>query len=439
MEDTVSALRSLMVSHSPPLDALVVPSEDYHLSEYVSARDKRREFVSGFTGSAGLALITKKEALLWTDGRYFLQAEKELSAGWKLMRIGEDPAVDIWMADNLPKEASVGVDPWCISIDTAQRWERAFAEKQQKLVPTSKNLVDEVWINRPPAEINAVIVHPVKFAGRSVADKLKDLRKKLVHEQTRGIIFTALDEVAWLYNIRGSDVAYCPVVHAFAIVTSNSAFIYVDKQKVSVEVQTHLVENGIEIQEYTAVSSDATLLATDELDAVSTAKAALAETEARKIPSEIDKSVNGEHQAEENSNDLIWADPVSCCYALYAKLNPDTVLLQQSPLALAKALKNSVELDGLKKAHIRDGAAVVQYLVWLDKKMQDIYGASGYFLEKDSVKKEKHLQSLKLTEVTVSDQLEGFRASKEVELTEQLSIYLDMLFLEKILLKKKKW
>jgi len=96
----------------------------------------------------------------------------------------------------LPKEASVGVDPWCISIDTAQRWERAFAEKQQKLVPTSKNLVDEVWINRPPAEINAVIVHPVKFAGRSVADKLKDLRKKLVHEQTRGIIFTALDEVS---------------------------------------------------------------------------------------------------------------------------------------------------------------------------------------------------------------------------------------------------
>ncbi|KAG4987887.1 hypothetical protein JHK85_030870 [Glycine max] len=389
MEDTLSALRSLMLSQSPPLDALVVPSEDYHQSEYVSARDKRREFVSGFTGSAAsiglgfklppvsafscncfnstyrvlsiqligsrgsLALITKNEALLWTDGRYFLQAEQELSAQWKLMRIGEDPAVDIWMADNLPKEASIGVDPWCISIDTAQRWERAFAEKQQKLVPTSKNLVDEVWINRPQPQINAVIVHPLKFAGRSVADKLKDLRKKLVHEQARGIIFTALDEVAWLYNIRGSDVAYCPVVHAFAIVTSNSAFIYVDKRKVSVEVQAHLVENGIEIREYTAVSSDTTLLATDELDSVSTAKVALAETE------------------------------------------------------------NSVELDGLKKAHIRDGAAVVQYLVWLDKKMQDILGASGYFLENDSVKKEKHLQSLKLTEVTVSDQLEGFRASKE--------------------------
>ncbi|XP_027360008.1 aminopeptidase P1 isoform X1 [Abrus precatorius] len=415
MEDTLSALRSLMASNSPPLDALVVPSEDYHQSEYVSARDKRREFVSGFSGSAGLALVTKNKALLWTDGRYFLQAEQQLSDQWELMRIGEDPAVDIWMADNLRKDASIGVDPWCISIDTAQRWERAFAGKQQRLVQTTKNLVDEVWINRPPAEINAVIVHPLKFAGRSVANKLKDLRKKLVQDQARGIIFTALDEVAWLYNIRGSDVAYCPVVHAFAIVTSNSAFIYVDKQKVSVEVKTHLEENGIEIREYMAVSCDVALLATDELDAVSTAKVALAEVtmEAEKVPSETNKRVNGEHQTEENSQNLVWADPGSCCYALYAKLKPETVLLLQSPLALAKALKNSVELDGLRKAHIRDGAAVVQYLVWLDKKMQDIYGASGYFLEKNSVKKKEHLECLKLTEVTVSDKLEGFRASKE--------------------------
>lgn len=95
----------------------------------------------------------------------------------------------------MPKDASVGIDPWCISIDTAQRWERAFAEKQQKLVPTTKNLVDEVWVNRPPAEINAIIVHPLKFAGRSVADKLKDLRKKLAQERACGIIFTSLDEV----------------------------------------------------------------------------------------------------------------------------------------------------------------------------------------------------------------------------------------------------
>ncbi|CAJ2646349.1 unnamed protein product [Trifolium pratense] len=413
--ETLSALRSLMASHSPPLHALVVPSEDYHQSEYVSARDKRRAFVSGFTGSAGLALITKEEALLWTDGRYFLQAEQQLSAQWKLMRLAEDPPVDIWMADNLPKDAAIGVDPWCISIDTAQRWERAFAKKQQKLVQTTKNLVDEVWSTRPQEEINAAVVQPLKFAGRSVTDKLKDLRKKLVQEHACGIIFTALDEVAWLYNIRGKDVAYCPVVHAFAIVTSNFAFIYVDKRKVSNEVKTHLEENGIKIKEYTEVSLDAALLATDELDYVSTAKGSLAEVtkESENLPSETNKIVNGRHQTGEKSSNLIWADPGSCCYALYSKLNPDTVHLQQSPLALPKALKNPVELDGLRKAHIRDGAAVVQYLVWLDKKMQDIYGASGYFLEENTVKKEKHLQSLKLTEVTVSDKLEEFRASKE--------------------------
>ncbi|KAK7252894.1 hypothetical protein RIF29_37154 [Crotalaria pallida] len=405
MADTLSALRSLMASHSPPLDALLVPSEDYHQSEYVSKRDMRRAFISGFTGSAGLALITKNEALLWTDGRYFLQAEKELSDQWKLMRIGEDPVVDVWIVDNLPKNASIGVDTWCISIDNAQRWERAFSEKQQKLVQTTRNLVDEVWINRPKEGINPVTIQPLKFAGRSVGDKMKDLRKKLEQERARGIIFTTLDEVAWLYNIRGRDVGYSPVAHAYAIVTSNSAFIYVDKRKVSVEVKSHLEENGIEIRDYTAVSSDVVLLATNELDAGSNVKSALAEVtkEAETASSENGKPIN----------DLIWADPGSCCYALYSKLNADKVLLQQSPLALAKALKNPVELEGLRKAHIRDGAAVVQYLVWLDKQMQDNYGASGYFLEGNSVKKEKHLQSLKLTEVTASDKLEGFRASKE--------------------------
>ncbi|KAK9265713.1 hypothetical protein L1049_025307 [Liquidambar formosana] len=415
MADILSALRSLMASHSPPLDALVVPSEDYHQSEYVSARDKRREFVSGFTGSAGLALITMNEALLWTDGRYFLQAIKELSDQWKLMRIGEDPAVDAWMADNLPKDAAVGVDPWCVSIDTAQRWERAFSKKQQKLVQTCTNLVDEVWKNRPPMEINPVIVHPLEFSGRSVSDKLKDLREKLIQEKAHGIIITGLDEVAWLYNVRGSDVSYCPVVHAFAIVTSNSAFFYVDKRKASLEVNHYMEENGIEVREYNAVISDVVLLASNQLNLSSAAKGIQAEvpTDMELNPSDTHAPGNGLNEAEENNCDLIWADPGSCCYALYSKLNSEKVLLQQSPLALAKAIKNPVELDGLKNAHIRDGAAVVQYLAWLDKQMQDIYGAPGYFSEAKGMCKKKCSETMKLTEVSASDKLEGFRASKE--------------------------
>ncbi|KAL3525421.1 hypothetical protein ACH5RR_013793 [Cinchona calisaya] len=406
-EDTLASLRSLMASHSPPLHALLVPSEDYHQSEYVSARDKRRAFVSGFTGSAGLALITTDEARLWTDGRYFLQASQELSNQWRLMRMGEDPPVDIWMADNLPEGASIGVDPWCVSVDTAQKWERAFSKKQQKLIQTSHNLVDEVWNSRPPPELNPVSVHPLEFSGRSVADKLKDLREKLVQEKARGILITTLDEVAWLYNIRGTDVSYCPVVHAFAVVTLNSAFFYVDRRKLSSEVNIHMKENGIELRDYGAVTADVTLLASDQLTPSSSADVAKADTPKS-------KTNNNDNSCEvgANNNDFIWVDSGTCCFALYSKLNGDKVLLQQSPLALAKALKNPVEMDGLKKAHIRDGAAIVQYLVWLDRQMHELYGASGYFLEAENVKK-KESKTTRLTEVSASDKLEQFRASKE--------------------------
>ncbi|XP_051127098.1 aminopeptidase P1 [Andrographis paniculata] len=400
-EETLAALRSLMASHSPPLDALVVPSEDYHQSEYVSARDKRREFVSGFSGSAGLALITSNEALLWTDGRYFLQAEQQLSSQWKLMRMGEDPTVDIWMADNLSSEAAIGVDPWCISVDTANKWEQAFAKKQQKLIQTTTNLVDEVWTSRPPPETNPVIVHPLEFAGRSVEDKLKDLREKLNQEKARAIIVTTLDEVAWLYNVRGSDVSYNPVVHAYAIVTSDSAFFYVDKKKMSSEASTYMEKNGIEVRDYSAVNSDAALLATDQLASTYS-----------KTDSISTGPVGDNPRQEDSTNNLVWIDPATCCFALYTKLNLDKVLQQSSPLALAKALKNPIEMEGLKNAHIRDGAAVVQYLVWLDKQMQEIYGAPGYFVDGE-VNKKDQLRSTKLTELSVSDKLEEFRASKE--------------------------
>ncbi|KAI4386740.1 hypothetical protein MLD38_004647 [Melastoma candidum] len=400
MADVLASLRSLMSSHSPPLHALLVPSEDYHQSEYVSARDKRRQFVSGFTGSAGLALITMKEALLWTDGRYFLQATQQLSDQWKLMRIGEDPAVEIWMADNFPEDAAVGIDPWCISIDTAQRWEHAFAKKGQKLVQTKTNLVDEAWKNRPPLEANPVVIHPLEFSGRSVADKLSDLRGKLTQEKACGIIVTALDEVAWLYNVRGTDVSYNPVVHSFAIVTTSSAFYYVDKRKLSIEVRTYFQDNGIEIKEYGDVITDVSLLASYQLG----------------TPSLSGEEQNGEVKGAESTNggcNVIWADPGACSYALYTKLKSDKVILKQSPIALAKALKNPVELDGLRNAHIRDGAAVVQYLVWLDNQMQQIYGASGYFSERETKSQGVPNEGEKLTEVTVSDKLESFRASKE--------------------------
>ncbi|ONM26806.1 aminopeptidase P1 [Zea mays] len=389
-DEHLDGIRALMAAHSPPLHGLVVPSEDAHQSEYVSEQDKRREFISGFTGSAGLALITMKEALLWTDGRYFLQATQQLSDRWKLMRMGEDPPVEAWIADNLADEAVIGINPWCISVDSAQRYENSFSKRHQTLFQLSSDLVDEVWKDRPLVEPRPVIVHPVEFAGRSVPEKMKELREKLVHEKATAIIITALDEVAWLYNIRGSDVDYSPVVHSYAIVTLHSAFFYVDKRKVTVEVQKYMSGNGIEIREYETVQSDASLLASGKLQS----------------------SVHVEKYMDEVESSKIWIDSGSCCLALYSKLSPHQVLTLQSPIALPKAVKNPTELDGLRKAHIRDGAAVVQYLAWLDNQMQENYGASGYFSEIKGSHKNEHLAT-KLTEVSVSDKLEGFRATKE--------------------------
>nr|CAB3489946.1 unnamed protein product [Digitaria exilis] len=389
-DELLDAIRARMAAHEPPLHALVVPSEDAHQSEYVSEQDKRREFISGFTGSAGLALITMEEALLWTDGRYFLQATQQLSARWKLMRMGEDPPVEAWIADNLADEAVIGINPWCISVDSAQRYENAFSKKQQTLFHLSSDLVDEVWKDRPPVEPRPVIVHPVEFAGRTVSEKIKELREKLVHEKSAAIIITALDEVAWLYNIRGSDVDYSPVVHSYAIITLHSAFFYVDKRKVTVEVQKYMAGNGIDIREYKTVQSDVALLASGKLNS----------------------SAHVETDVNEVEGSKIWIDSGSCCLALYSKLSPHQVLALQSPIALPKAVKNPTELDGLRKAHIRDGASVVQYLAWLDNQMQENYGASGYFCESKGSHEKKNIET-KLTEVSVSDKLEGFRATKE--------------------------
>ncbi|CAD6256859.1 unnamed protein product [Miscanthus lutarioriparius] len=308
-DEHLDAIRARMAAHSPPLHALVVPSEDAHQSEYVSEQDKRRQFISGFTGSAGLALITMKEALLWTDGRYFLQATQQLSDRWKLMHMGEDPPVEAWIAD-----------------------------------------------------------------------------------------------VAWLYNIRGSDVDYSPVVHSYAIVTLHSAFFYVDKRKVTVEIQKYMSGNGIEIREYETVQSDANLLASGKLQS----------------------SVHVEKDMNEVESSKIWIDSGSCCLALYSKLSPHQVLVLQSPIALPKAVKyfvssifllcnNAVEphrTGWIEEGDIRDGAAVVQYLAWLDNQMQENYGASGYFSEIKGSHKKENLPT-KLTEVSVSDKLEGFRATKE--------------------------
>ncbi|KAG6545323.1 hypothetical protein Mapa_013172 [Marchantia paleacea] len=421
--DPLDAIRPLMANYSPVIDALVVPSEDYHQSEYTADSDKRRQFVSGFTGSAGVAVITSTEALLWTDGRYFLQATQELSDRWKLMRIGEDPSLEQWLADNLDKNAHVGVDPWCISVDTANRWEQAIAKQSQKVVPLKHNLVDAIWESRPSATIVPVTVHPLEYTGRSATEKIAELRANLLKENASAIIVSTLDEVAWLYNLRGGDVLYNPVVHAFAVVTHKYASIYVDKRKVDSKVEAYLAENGIDVYDYDlkAILQDVEGLAALDAPKDDIVSDRVDNGNGTDGPLPDSGHENGFSSVQEDnkssikiSSPLVWVDPATCSFVLYAKLPADKVFLQQSPLALAKALKHPVELEGLRRCHIRDGAAVVEHTAWLDAQMQELYGAAGFFTEAKDTLKRKRSEAEKMTEVSVSDKLEHFRSQQEL-------------------------
>lgn len=411
----LEALRKKMGEYpGGPLQAFIVPSEDAHQSEYVADCDLRREYISGFNGSAGLALVTPSNALLWTDGRYFLQASNQLSTDWQLMRIGEDDVVESWLAENLPEGSRVGLDPTCISIDAAKRFDLAFHQAGLVMVLCEQNLIDLIWQERPHQPLGTISVHPLKFSGRPVEEKLAEVREKLVDSQARALIVAALDEVAWLYNIRGSDVAYNPVVRSFAIITLEAAFLYVDSRKVNEEVKAYLDENLIEVRDYELILKDVEALGADALKSSKNGASDNGGGNGSVNGSEASKSIG---ESVDNRN-YVWLDSSSCSLAILKRLSvhipSDNILLKSSPLALAKALKHPVELEGLRASHIRDGAAMVTFLSWLDEQMQTQLGAKGYFLESTKSKKRKHCkEEEKLTEVSVASKLEQLRSQQE--------------------------
>lgn len=375
----MARLRGLLASRG--LAAYVVPTADAHNSEYVSARDKRRAFLTGFTGSAGTAVVTPSEALLWTDGRYHLQASTQLSDEWTLMKAGlaDTPTIDKWLSDNVEATAgAVGIDPHLFTIADARRMRTALDPKSVRLSVVTPNLVDEVWgteAGQPDPPSGPVAVHDeAKYAGRSFKSKLEDVRAELAKRRAAALCVTALDEVAWLFNIRGSDIAFNPVVIAYGVVTRDEALLFVDDAKVTPAVRDHLGD-AVQIMPYAAV------------------------TEWLAAYSQSDKA-GGRH---------IWMDPQSCSVAFYCaveaaagdenaagKTVAKRVLSEASPVALAKALKNPVELEGMRQAHLRDAVAVVNFLSWLEAEVRKGGEAAAA-----------------LTEYTVSERLAAFRAEQD--------------------------
>ncbi|KAK4143875.1 peptidase M24, structural domain-containing protein [Dichotomopilus funicola] len=362
----LATLRSLMKETG--VDIYVVPSEDSHASEYTAPCDNRRPFISGFTGSAGTAVVTLDKAALATDGRYFNQATQQLDDNWHLLKTGlqDVPTWQEWAADESAGGKTVGIDPALVSSSVAEKLDESIKKKGGAgLKAVSENLVDAVWGQAQPARSsNTVKLLHQKYAGKNTATKLTELRKELEKKKAAAFVVSLLDEVAWLFNLRGSDITYNPVFFSYAVVTQDSATLYVDDAKLDEDCRSYLEENNVSVKPYKALFDDAKALASDAVA----------------------------NETSEKQKKYLISNKAS--WALKLVLGGDKYVDEvRSPVGDAKAIKNEVELEGMRKCHIRDGAALIKFLAWLEDQL----------VNKKAV----------LDEVAAADRLEQFRAEQK--------------------------
>ncbi|XP_074312294.1 aminopeptidase P2 [Silene latifolia] len=382
LDDKLIALRRLFANPTLNIDAYVIPSQDAHQSEFIAECYMRRAFISGFTGSAGTAVVTKDKAALWTDGRYFLQAEKELSSCWILMRAGNTgvPTMAEWLNDVLPSGSKVGIDPFLFSFDAAEELREDISKKKHDLVLLSNiNLVDEVWkMTRPKPPSGLVRLHELKYAGVDVSQKLSWLRSELTNAGCSSIIVTKLDEIAWLLNLRGSDIPNSPVMYAYLIVDVDGADLFIDDSKITSEVMDYLQSAGIKLKPYETILKEVENLAVEGARLmIDTAAVNAAIIDTFKTASRIHEKKGHSTKSYGSSN---------------GQFDGATALYKSSPIAIAKALKNPAEIEGMRNSHLRDAAALAQFWAWLE----------------DEIRK-----GVILTEVEVADKLLEFRTSQD--------------------------
>ncbi|XP_065371028.1 xaa-Pro aminopeptidase ApepP isoform X1 [Calliphora vicina] len=345
MKDTTEILLKLRkLMQKPPsntelsLAAYIVPSDDSHQSEYICEHDERRAFVSGFDGSAGTAVITMDKALLWTDGRYYQQAVKQLDTNWSLMKDGlpMTPSVGSWLTKNIPKGSAVGVDPRLYSYRVWKPIEKNLLASDCLLIPVEDNLVDIVWgTDQPNLTSNPIVTLDLKFSGETVADKWEKVKTQMHEKNCEALVVSALDEIAWFLNLRGSDISYNPVFFAYLIITKSKLMFFVDVTKLPNNFQEHEINNGIEITKHSYQSIGAQLI-------------------------EIVK----------NNSVKVWISP-SSSYYLTALIPKKQRHQEITPIAINKAIKNGTEMEGFINCHIRDGVALCQYFAWLEQMVSD--------------------------------------------------------------------
>lgn len=343
-------LREVMKKYN--INYYIIPSADPHQSEYVSEYYRGRAEVSGFTGSAGTLLVGEKEAKLWTDGRYFIQAAEQLQGtGIDLMKMatpGYD-TINQWVEKNIKENETLGFDGSCYSTNQYKELLK-IAKKNNFNINMDKDLLEEIWSDRPSLPEDKIFVHDEKYCGKSVKEKLSEVRKYMKENKVQNYLLTSLDDIAWLFNIRGNDILFNPVALSYAIITENEAKLYVNKTKVDDEVQSALKVQEVFIYEYNEIE---------------------------------------DHVKQLNGNTLI--DPAKVNAKLYSLLSC-TIIERLNITTNLKAIKNEIEIANFENAHIKDGVAMVKFIKYL----------------KDNIGKEK------ITEISASKKLSELRSQGEL-------------------------
>ena len=353
IKQRIENIRDLMKEKN--IYAYIVPSSDYHQSEYVGDYFKSREFMSGFTGSSGTLIISMDEAGLWTDGRYFIQAENELKdSGIKLFKMGEEgvPTIEEYLLEKLPKNSTLGFDGRVMSVKEGQSLANKLAFKGIN-IEYKYDLVNDIWEDRCSLPTEKAFLLGTEYSGESFSDKLSRIRAVMKEKKATTHILASLDDIAWLFNIRGRDVKSNPVVLSYAVISIDSVYLFIDKNKIGEDIRAELSKENVQIKGYEEVY-------------------------------EFIKNID--------ENEVVLIDTSKVNYAIYNNIPSNVQKIEErNPSILFKSIKNEIELKNIRNSHIKDGVAFTKFMYWL----------------------KNNIGKIEITEISATQKLEGFRREQD--------------------------
>ena len=353
IKQRIENIRDLMKEKN--IYAYIVPSSDYHQSEYVGDYFKSREFMSGFTGSAGTLIISMDEAGLWTDGRYFIQAENELKdSGIKLFKMGEEgvPTIEEYLLEKLPKNSTLGFDGRVMSVKEGQSLANKLAFKGIN-IEYKYDLVNDIWEDRCSLPTEKAFLLGTEYSGESFSDKLSRIRAVMKEKKATTHILASLDDIAWLFNIRGRDVKSNPVVLSYAVISIDSVYLFIDKNKIGEDIRAELSKENVQIKGYEEVY-------------------------------EFIKNID--------ENEVVLIDTSKVNYAIYNNIPSNVQKIEErNPSILFKSIKNEIELKNIRNSHIKDGVSFTKFMYWL----------------------KNNIGKIEITEISATQKLEEFRREQD--------------------------